>query len=384
MANAAGVRFAHAPPEVAPGTRHFWAVAWALLRRRSWHILYIGGALFLIDFLRIWPQFPDNAAIWSRFLPEVVLTHILGAAKMVVFITLAQALPLAGWHRAVAMVAAGLLAMLAHVALGAALALYTTWSFLVQTHVVASLASYLMSVAWEWSTVAIALALFYVVQEREMLLASRARDSELERVEKQRAVMESRLAVMRARVEPEFLFGALDEVRDLYGRNPGAAADMVDALIAYLRAALPQMRGGGSTIRREADLACAYVAVLQVPRGEALSVDEDIGSDVEDVVLPPMVLLPLTQAAFASGDAGLRRTFAIDATHSAAGVSIVVSVEGGSRPDAWRGLGPETARRTLAAYFGASAELHFGTEASRHWAQVVLPHEAVVRHRTES
>jgi len=376
MASAVDAGIGPARVDDAPGERRYAAVALRLLRSRLKDVAVVGGAVSLIDFLRIWPQIPDHAPIIA-LLPELVVNETLLSCFIIAAITLVQATSITGWRRTAFMLLAGFTTVAMKTTLFVGLAAIGYSVFIVRNHVVSSLASYLMYMAWEYSAVTVALVLYYVTQEREGDLALRARDIEFERLVKQRAVMESRLAVLRARVEPEFLFGALDEVRGLYRRNRAAADEMVDALIAYLRAALPQMRGEASTVQREVDLACAYVAVLRVPRGDALSLQGDIEEDVRDVLLPPMVLLPLSQAAFASDDAEQRRKFMIAAARTGDGVRIVVEIEGGSRPAIWRNDGPETARRTLDAYFGASARLSFGSNGQKHWAELTLAHDAV-------
>ena len=68
----------------------------------------------------------------------------------------------------------------------------------------------------------------------------------------------------------------------------------------------------------------------------------------------------------------------IAAARTGDGVRIVVEIEGGSRPAIWRNDGPETARRTLDAYFGASARLSFGGSGQKHWAELTLAHDAVM------
>ncbi len=249
---------------------------------------------------------------------------------------------------------------------------YGEWDFVVRENIITSIASHLATTAWQWCAVTVALAMFYLTQEREALLARRARDAELEQVEAQRTVMASRLDVMRARVEPEFLFGAMARVRELYQRDRAVADEMVDALIAYLRAALPQMRGQASTVRREVDVAAAYAAVLQVPRGDALSLEQRVDDDIADVAFAPMVLLPLTQAAFEGGDAGARTRYAIEASAAGGGIDITLTLDGGARPPAWCDAGSEAARRTLEAYYADTATLAFGSDGSRHWARVSL------------
>ena len=147
---------------------------------------------------------------------------------------------------------------------------------------------------------------------------------------------------------------------------------MIDALIVYLRAALPEMRGEASTIGREVELARAYAAVLQVPRGAAFEIETRADAGVREVTLPPMVLLPLVQAALACDNVDVRRRFAIAAYASPSGTTISVEVEGGLRPAAWEGEGPEAAGRTLLAYFGATARLDYVTEGVVHRAQIHL------------
>ena len=352
--------------------RGYAAAAWALLRRRGSHVLFIGAASLAIDFLRVWPQVPDNADVTRWLLLEFPGTEFGAAALVVVAVTLAQATSVDGWKRFALMCAAGFAAVAVGTACRTMMFYYFDWDFIVRLNIVTSVESHMTTVAWTWCAVSVGLALFYVTQEREALLARRAREAELERVEAQRSVMASRLDVMRARVEPEFLFGALADVRGLYGKDRAAAEAMVDALITYLRAALPQMRGQGSTVRREIDLATAYASVLQVPRGDALTLSQAIEHGLDDVALSPMVLLPIAQSAF-EGEAGSARTrYAIDAVAAGGGIEITVTVEGGARPSAWDDSGLEAVRRTLEAYYADTARLDCGSDGQRHWARVSL------------
>jgi len=125
------------------------------------------------------------------------------------------------------------------------------------------------------------------------------------------------------------------------------------------------------------DLARAYVAVLQVPRADTLRTSHRVDHEVACVFLPPMVLLPLTQAAFAREDADVRSGYAIDAEPSGKGATITISVEGGRFPPAWRDDGPEGARRTLHAYFADKATVEFGSDSACHWARIILAPQAV-------
>lgn len=356
----------------AEGRAGYGARLHALMRARAAHALLIGAIAGTLDFLRVLPLLSAAGGPVLAVLAAILCINVMQAALVVCGASLAQALPIAGWRRAALMVAGAWSGVLVGGTALVALSLYTSLNLTLSAGIVSSLASNVMYVGWEFSAIGTAIALYYAARAHEAELAERARQAELERLGVEHTMMESRLAVLRARVEPEFLFGALDEVRALYRRDRVMADEMIDALITYLRAALPQMRGEASTVGREIDLVRAYVGVLQVPRGAALALDAWVAGDVRDAALPPMVLLPLAQATFASGATDLRRRFRIDARAARGEILITIEIEGGARPDAWRSDGPETPRRTLKSYFGTGARLEFVSDGATHRAEVHL------------
>ena len=63
-----------------------------------------------------------------------------------------------------------------------------------------------------------------------------------------RQLAEAQLKTMQAQVEPHFLFNTLASVDYLIETEPSTASKMQKSLIQYLRAALPQMREGSTTL----------------------------------------------------------------------------------------------------------------------------------------
>ena len=76
---------------------------------------------------------------------------------------------------------------------------------------------------------------------------------------------------------------------------------MLAGLIAYLRAALPQLRGGHSSLGREARLAQSYLELVQLRMGSRLAFAVNIPADLVDSDMPPMLLLPLIDHALRHG-----------------------------------------------------------------------------------
>ena len=73
--------------------------------------------------------------------------------------------------------------------------------------------------------------------------------AELSRIAAERESIEADLQAMQARVEPKFLFNTLTHVKQAYAQGGTQGAGLLDALIAYLRAAMPKMRDTSSTVR---------------------------------------------------------------------------------------------------------------------------------------
>ena len=141
----------------------------------------------------------------------------------------------------------------------------------------------------------------YVNLRTSRRAATRRQAAEIARLEARRRTLESKLQAMQARVEPQFLFNTLAQVRHLYESDAGKAGKMLDDLIAYLRAALPYLRESSSTVGKEGALASAYLDIVRIRLGERLSFDITIPAALADARMPPMMLLPLIDHALVYG-----------------------------------------------------------------------------------
>ncbi len=147
-------------------------------------------------------------------------------------------------------------------------------------------------------------ATMWVVIDRRRAHLARARmhAAELERIAAERRSIESDLQAMQARVEPQFLFNTLAQVRDLYGVNKIQSEQMLDELITYLRAAMPKMRDTSSTVGQELELVRAYLGIVRLRLGGRLAFEIDpIETSVADARIPPMMMLPLVDHAITHG-----------------------------------------------------------------------------------
>ena len=144
-----------------------------------------------------------------------------------------------------------------------------------------------------------AVVLLYAERRLAEQALRRLHAARLERLARSRQIVESRLQLMQARIEPHFLFSTLERVKRLYASEPEWAECMLDELGAFLRAAMPQMRESDSTLGREVELVRAYVAILGIHARNRLDCVIEVASELADAPLPSMMLLPLVDQSVA-------------------------------------------------------------------------------------
>ena len=164
---------------------------------------------------------------------------------------------------------------------------------------------------FEWLVLAGVATFIYTDRRRARAALARMRAAEIERAHAARRTLGSRLQAMQARVEPQFLFNTLAQVRELYRASAARGERMLDELIAYLRAAMPRMRDTSSTVGQEINLVRAYLGIVSLRLGERLEFHVEAPGDAAEARMPPMMLLPLVDHAIAHGLADPRSTGSI-------------------------------------------------------------------------
>jgi len=146
----------------------------------------------------------------------------------------------------------------------------------------------------------------YMMARASRRATRRLHDARLAALATERNVVEADLRAMQARVEPELLFAALRAVDEGYARNAEAGERALDALIAFLRAALPAEAGNTSTVAAELDLVRAYVGVAELLSGPKLDLEITADSGARANAMPAMLLLPLARWALDGAAAALK------------------------------------------------------------------------------
>jgi LytS/YehU family sensor histidine kinase len=176
-------------------------------------------------------------------------------------------------------------------------------------------------------------------------------------------MIEARIKMMEAQIEPHFLFNTLATVKRLYRTEPYGGVRMIARFKDYLRAALPQIRHGVPTLASEIELVRAYLEILQIRMGTRLAFSIDARLPTQGTPFPSMVLITLVENAIKHGlnptpDGGridirvldTPKAIAVEVSDDGVGIQAAAGTSG-------TGIGLANTRLRLAALYGKAASL---------------------------
>ncbi len=204
-------------------------------------------------------------------------------------------------------------------------------------------------------------ALGALYRDRDAQARAEALQFALERETLERQAANARLQLMTAQIEPHFLLNTLANVQELVESGSPRAAPMFRNLIAYLRAAVPQLQREAATLGDEEQLLRSYFDLMLMRMADRLTVSIDIDPDLRSIRFPPMALLTLAENAIKHGidPACEGGVIHIGARRLDAGtVQVWVADTGvGLAASAGMGTGLSNLQARLKAFFGADASL---------------------------
>lgn len=195
-------------------------------------------------------------------------------------------------------------------------------------------------------------------RHHELLTAQLQRDAERERLA--RELSESQLRMLRAQIEPHFLFNTLGAVQQLAVDGAPRAAELTADLIAFLRASFSDMRCEEVSLAAEFATTESYLRVMQARMGTRLRFSLTLPAPLAQVRVPSMIVLTLVENAIKHGiEPSLRGgEIRVCAEGGAGSVRICVHDSGVGMSDTpGDGAGLDNVRRRLQLAYGEGAGL---------------------------
>jgi two-component system LytT family sensor kinase len=138
-----------------------------------------------------------------------------------------------------------------------------------------------------------------------VLYQRRLRDRELAAARLAGRLSEAELLALKSQLQPHFLFNTLNAVAAYVRSEPEVAEAMLTRLCALLRLVLESSGQQEVAFARELEAARHYLAIHQVRFGERLSVAIEADPELDEVLVPAMLLQPLVENAVVHGVAAV-------------------------------------------------------------------------------
>jgi signal transduction histidine kinase len=199
------------------------------------------------------------------------------------------------------------------------------------------------------------------VMQREAEHRRKARDAlALENETRERQFAELKLGLLQAQIEPHFIYNTLANVQQLVRTSPVDADLMLESLIRYLKASIPEVRSGMSTVGQELARAQAYLAIMGIRMGERLRYEVDVSPDLHSLPIPPLGLMTLVENAVRHGLDAKREGGLVRIEGKKVGTNLRLSVVddgAGFSQEIGDGIGLSNLRARIATLHGARGTL---------------------------
>jgi LytS/YehU family sensor histidine kinase len=203
-----------------------------------------------------------------------------------------------------------------------------------------------------------------------------------------RLATEARLKLLEAQLEPHMLFNTLANLRMLIGLDAPRAQDMLDHIIAYLRATLSASRASTHPLQREFDRLHDYLELMTVRMGPRLRYTLDLPAELAQHNVPTLLLQPLVENSIQHGLEPKVEGGSLTISARREGDTVVLEVSDTGMgfdptdpsfthpvsPD--KGFGVQQIRERLAAVYGAQGTIEFvAARAGGAKARVRFPYQ---------
>ncbi len=182
----------------------------------------------------------------------------------------------------------------------------------------------------------------------------------VESAELEAQLARAQLVALQSQIRPHFLFNTLNAIAEQLHRDPDGADRMIARLATLLRASFGTQSDQEVSLRREIDLARAYVDLMSVRLGDRFAFTLDVDRQALDALVPAFLLQPLLENAIRHGiePLGRRGQVALCVSREPAAIRIEVRDDGmGLAENPPEGVGLRNTRSRLRQLYGRDQEL---------------------------
>jgi sensor histidine kinase YesM len=137
----------------------------------------------------------------------------------------------------------------------------------------------------------------YILQQK---IASK-QEKELEIARLNELKVRSDLNALQSKINPHFLYNALNSIAELCWKDPGKTERMALSLSKLFRYSINKEETDYNTLKTEIEIVSLYLTIEKERFGDNLEYDFDYSNDIENVIIPKFTLQPLIENAIKHG-----------------------------------------------------------------------------------
>ena len=189
---------------------------------------------------------------------------------------------------------------------------------------------------------------------------------------------EARLKLLETQLEPHMLFNTLANLRVLIATDAPRAQQMLDHMIAYLRATLDASRTTVHPLSSEFDRVRDYLELMAIRMGRRLQYSLELPPELAGVPVPALLLQPPVENSIQHGLEPKVQGGRITVRASREGDRLVLEVSdtgvgAAAGASGGKGFGLAQIRERLASLHGERATIAFERSAQGAHTRIVLP-----------
>lgn len=207
-------------------------------------------------------------------------------------------------------------------------------------------------------------------------VSARLRAKEVRAAALERDAATARLHALSLRLQPHFLFNALNTISSAVYDDPAAADELIGRLGELLRASLRTGERQEISVAEELEVLRAYVSLVEARFGDRLSITTTVAPETMQLAMPAFLLQPLVENAVRHGSAleFERTAVQVDLLARAGRLELVVQNDvAGDEPSDRVGTGLRATRDRLRLLYGTEQSLEITRGEGRFRVTVRLP-----------
>lgn len=204
------------------------------------------------------------------------------------------------------------------------------------------------------------------------------KEKQIREIEMQSTLKETELSMLKAQINPHFIFNSLNSISSLTLTRPEDAHEMIVKLSAFLRYTIGHEETELVPVYKELETIQLYLEIEKLRFGEKLEVRfSGLESLPEEVLVPNLILQPLIENAIKFGVYESTSTSTIDVQLTPLSQSLEVTIVNSFEPDALtkkgKGIGLKNVRERLQLIYESVDLLETTKEQNEYRVRLIIP-----------